>query len=80
MPATALFAFPRKTGKARDNASLTIRYGSQTMKLTLKVQGSYRLTHAVTPDVPPKMRDSLYIEQDGTQATFTTIWEPANEH
>jgi hypothetical protein len=34
------------------------------------------LWHANTPDVPPRRRESFYIETVGTSATFTTTFEP----
>lgn len=42
----------------------------------MAVPGPFRLTHAFTPDVPPRQRESLYVESWGREATFTTTWRP----
>ena len=39
----------------------------------------FRVWHGSTPDVPPRRRESLYLElaTPGTSATFTTTFSPA---
>ena len=60
----------------RDRAEFDVSYGNMTLHLTLTALGEFRLWHASSPDVPPKRRESFYLEltQPGTRATFTTTF------
>jgi hypothetical protein len=60
----------------RDEISLPVRFGDQVLRLTFQAPGEFRLVHARTPDVPPRRRESFYLELTATHATFTTRWEP----
>jgi hypothetical protein len=63
----------------RDRAEFDVAYGATTMHVTVAAPGEFRLWHASSPDVPPKRRDSFYLEltAPATNATFTTTFAPA---
>jgi len=60
----------------RDRAEFDVAYGKLTLRVTIATPGDFKLWHASTPDVPPRRRESFYVETTGTTATFTTTFEP----
>lgn len=63
-----------------DRVELDVDYGSGlVLRVTLAAPGAFRLWHASTPDVPPRRRDSLYLElaEKSERASFTTTIAPA---
>lgn len=38
--------------------------------------GPLRVVHATVPDAPPRQREAVYVEANGTAATFLTQWIP----
>jgi hypothetical protein len=60
----------------RDRASFTVRCGQRDMRVSISTPGTFTVTHAITPDMPPRHREALYIETTRPQATFTTVIEP----
>jgi oligo-alginate lyase len=62
----------------RDRAEFDVTYGSTVMHVTLAAPGEFKLWHGSAPDVPPKRRDSFYLEltAPASSATFTTTFEP----
>jgi len=65
-----------QTLTATNELSLIVDFGQKVIDLNVAVPGVFRVTHAVTPDVPPRQRESLYVESSGREATFTTTWRP----
>jgi len=61
----------------RDRAEFDVAYGSVIMHFSIATPGEFKLWHASTPDVPPKRRESFYVETTGTSATFTTTFARA---
>ncbi|MBA3975822.1 MAG: heparinase [Candidatus Solibacter sp.] len=55
---------------------LTFTAGGRQFALTIESGDPLRVTHAVTPDAPPKTRESLYLETTGQSAAFRTTWQP----
>lgn len=64
----------------QDRAEFDVVYGETVMHVTLTAPGEFRLWHGNTPDVPPKRRESFYLElaNPAQKATFTTTFTPAN--
>ncbi|MDO8540272.1 MAG: heparinase II/III family protein [Opitutaceae bacterium] len=63
----------------RDRVEFHVDYGNNViMRVTLTAPGEFRLWHGSSPDVPPKRRDSFYVEllQPATSANFTTTFAP----
>lgn len=63
----------------RNRAEFDVDYGKGVvMHVTLTAPGEFKLWHGSTPDVPPKRRESFYLElaQPATAATFTTTFAP----
>jgi hypothetical protein len=65
-----------RSASFRDRAEFDVVYGSVVMHVTIATPGEFQLWHASTPDVPPKRRESFYVETKGTSATFTTTFAP----
>lgn len=65
-----------RSASFRDRAEFDVAYGSVVMHVSIATPGEFKLWHASTPDVPPKRRESFYIETTGTSATFTTTFAP----
>lgn len=61
----------------RDRAVIPVRFGARTLDVVIECAGEFRLWHGDTPDVPPRRRETLYLETRGTAATFTTRISPA---
>lgn len=66
-----------RTAAATNSITLLVEAGSRTVKVTLATAGLFQITHASSPDVPPRRRESLYLEVTGTAAEFTTTFTPA---
>lgn len=62
-----------------DHADFDVSYGQLVMRVTIALPGAFRIWHGVTPDSPPRLRESLYIETTGTAATFTTTFAPKSK-
>jgi len=62
----------------RDRAEFDVAYGETVMHVTIESPGDFRLWHASAPDLPPKRRDSFYLEKStpATSATFVTTFAP----
>ena len=62
-----------------DHAELDIEYShNQVIRLTIALPGKFRVYHGSTPDIPPRRRETLYIEQPNqTAATILTTLAPA---
>lgn len=62
-----------------DRAEFDVVYGKTVMHVTLAVPGDFRLWQGSAPDVPPRRRDSFYVElaAPAKSATFTTTFAPA---
>jgi oligo-alginate lyase len=74
----ASFSYWREVTSAKytDHATFDVDYGARTMRVTLAVPGEFTLWHGSTPDVPPARREGFYLETHGTEAVFTTTFEP----
>ena len=59
-----------------DRATFQIDYGDLVMEVTLECPGAFKLWHASSPDVPPRRRESFFLETHGTAATFVTTFHP----
>ena len=75
------FGFWREVRSARfrDRAELDVEYGNNlVLRVRLSAPGEFTLWHGSSPDVPPKRRESFYLElaQSGNKATFTTEFVP----
>ncbi len=67
------------TARYRDQATFDVDFGSLTLRVTLAVPGEFILWHGSTPDVPPARREGFYLETTGTDAVFTTTFEPVEK-
>lgn len=66
-----------RTATFTNAAKLEARFGERRLELTLSAPGRFTLTHGRSPDVPPRERESLYLETKGTETRFTTTFAPA---
>ena len=60
----------------RDRVEFDVEYGSTVLHVTISCAGDFRIWHGNTPDSPPRRRETLYVETDGTKAVFTTTFVP----
>lgn len=68
-----------RTATFRDRAELAVEYGDGVvMRVTLTAPGEFTLSHGSSPDVPPRRRESVYLElvAPADRATFTTTFAP----
>lgn len=65
----------------RDRAEFDVTYRDVVMHVTVTAPGEFKLWHGSAPDVPPRRRDSFYLEliAPATTATFKTIIEPRSD-
>lgn len=61
----------------RDRAVIPVRFGDRTLVLEIECPGDFHLWHGDTPDVPPRRRETLFLETRGATANFTTRILPA---
>ena len=69
-----------RAAEFRDRAELDVDYGNGVvMRVPLTAPGEFRLWRGSAPDVPPRRRESLYLElvTPAEGATFTTTMAPA---
>lgn len=66
-----------RTAVFTNTAAFEVTFGAHRVGLTLSVPGRFTVTHARTPDVPPRQRESLYVETHGTETEFITVFAPA---
>lgn len=61
-----------------DRVELEVDYGAMRMQVTITAPGEFRLWHGSSPDMPPKRRESLYLElaSPTPRATFVTQFRP----
>ncbi|HEU5077669.1 MAG TPA: heparinase II/III family protein [Opitutaceae bacterium] len=73
------FQYWRDARKAafHDRVEFDVNYGQVVMHIVIACPGDLTVWHASSPDVPPKRRESLYVETTGKAATFTTTFTPA---
>ncbi len=58
-----------------ERATLEVEYpGGVRMMVRIALPGKFRIYHGNTPDVPPKRRETVYIEQQGAEAEITTTF------
>jgi hypothetical protein len=63
----------------RDRADFDVEYpGGVIMRVSIAVPGEFTVAHGSSPDIPPKRRDSFYVElaTPAESATFTTTFAP----
>jgi len=67
-----------KVASFHDHAEFDVDYGSLVLHVIVAVPGDFKLWHASTPDVPPRRRESIYLEltTPAKSATFTTTFAP----
>jgi hypothetical protein len=65
-----------RIARFRDRASFPVRFGPRTMLVSVAVPGECSMHFGRSPDVPPDLRDSVYIECTAAKAQFTTTIEP----
>jgi hypothetical protein len=68
-----------RSAQFSDRADLEVDYGSNVvLRVTLTAPGEFKLWHGSSPDVPPKRRESFYLElaEPAGKATFTTTFTP----
>ncbi|MBE7502293.1 MAG: heparinase II/III family protein [Verrucomicrobiales bacterium] len=63
-----------RTASFTDRAALRVDCGDRRLEVLIEVPGGFRVSHALTPDVPPRQRESLYVETTGTAAVFRTTF------
>ncbi len=59
-----------------DRAVFVVDYPEMRLQVTFAVPRRFTVWHGSTPDVPPARREGFYLETHGTEATFTTTFEP----
>ena len=65
-----------RTTRQQDRVAIPVLFGGKMMRVTISTAGAFTLTTGTSPDVPPAVRDSLYVETNGSRAEFTTVVEP----
>ncbi len=55
---------------------LSARIGGKDFLIRVEGPGPLRVVHATVPDAPPDKREAVYVEVEGTSATFRTEWIP----
>lgn len=63
-----------RTATFTDTAVFEAAFDAHRVEVRVSVPGRFAVTHARTPDVPPRWRESLYVETMGTEAVFTTVF------
>lgn len=58
-----------------NRASFHLNLDARVLRVTFEHPGPFTLTHAITPDVPPRRRESFLLETTGTEAVFVTTFE-----
>lgn len=66
-----------RTAAFTNTAAFEATFGGRRIGITLSVPGRFTVTQARTPDVPPRQRESLYVETEGTETEFITVFAPA---
>jgi len=59
-----------------DRVSFRVDLDGRAVRVVFELPGAFTVTHAVTPDVPPRHRESFLLETTGTEAVFVTTFEP----
>lgn len=62
-----------RTAVCTNSVVLRVECRGRALDLTLAVPGRFTVTHAGSPDVPPRRRESLYLETTGTGTEFTPV-------
>jgi oligo-alginate lyase len=68
-----------RTATFRDRAEFDVDYGrGVVLHVTIATPGEFALWHGSTPDVPPRRRESFYLElvQPAAKAVITTTFAP----
>ncbi len=67
-----------KVAVFRDRTAFDVDYHGTVLHVTITAPGEFKLWHGSSPDVPPKRRESFYLElaAPATSATFVTTWSP----
>ncbi len=66
-----------RTASFTDKAALVVTYpDGRKMRVTLTLPGAFTVTHAASPDVPPKQRETFYVRVKGEKAVFKTTIAP----
>jgi hypothetical protein len=65
-----------RRAQARDRASFEVDFGQRKLRVTFLVPGEFTVWHGSTPDVPPTRREGFFLQTRGTDAVFTTLFEP----
>lgn len=62
-----------------DRVTVDVAYRGLVMRVTITAPGEFKLWHGSTPDVPPRRRESLYLEltAPAREAVFVTTFTPA---
>lgn len=68
-----------RTAIFHDSASFEVVFAGVKMRVTFQVPGTFSVSHANTPDAPPRRRQSFYLETTGQATQFTTLFEPLFE-
>lgn len=61
----------------RDRASFDATFEGLRLRVTIESERPFTITFGRSPDRPPGMRDSLYVETSGVKAHFRTTFEAA---
>lgn len=69
-----------RTASFSDRAALRVDCGDRRVELLIEVPGGFRVMHALTPDVPPRQRESLYVETTGTAVVFRTTFRELTDN
>ena len=59
-------------------AEFDVSYGDKVLRVSIATPGPFTVWHGSSPDVPPRRRESFYVETISHSATFTTTFAPAN--
>ena len=65
-----------RVAEYRDRAEFTVQCGDIALRVTFATPGPFRIWQGSTPDEPPRRRAGFYLETTGTNAVFTTTFEP----
>jgi oligo-alginate lyase len=67
----------RETRRAafRDRASIDVEFQGLVLRVTIETAGPFTITFGRSPDMPPGVRDSVYVETEGVKAQFRTTFE-----
>lgn len=71
------FGKDARAGSPSQAVEFPVRLGDRSFRLRIRAGRAFRAVHLVTPDAPPKLRETVYCEiASASEASFETVIEP----